>query len=74
MQCLIIRGAQLSVVRRLESEHVVDIHIQALSWLVKRIATYEGAKNKKARSKSITFFKVLLSLLGAIDNRDALKM
>ncbi|CDO77437.1 hypothetical protein BN946_scf184857.g44 [Trametes cinnabarina] len=72
--CLLIRGAQLSVVRRLDSKHVVDIHIHSLNWLGKRLAGYENAKNKKARNRCITFFRVLLPLLSSIDNRDALKI
>ncbi|KAI0672301.1 hypothetical protein C8Q78DRAFT_1026321 [Trametes maxima] len=72
--CLLIRGAQLSVVRRLESKYVVDIHTTSLNWVGKRLATYEGAKNKKARNKCILFFRVLLPLLSSIDNHDSLKI
>ena len=72
--CLLIRGAQLSVVRRLDSKHVVDIHTTFLNWAGKRLAAYDNAKNKKARNKCIMFFRVLLPLLSSIDQRDALKM
>ncbi|KAI9060084.1 hypothetical protein FKP32DRAFT_1578832 [Trametes sanguinea] len=72
--CLLIRGAQLSVVRRLDSKYVVDIHTRSLNWVGKRLAGYENAKNKKARNKCIMFFRVLLPLLSSIDNRDALKI
>ena len=70
--CLIIRGAQLTVVKKLEGRYVVDIHTTLLSWITKRIAAYEGAKNKKARNKSILLFKALLPILSTLDNRDAL--
>ncbi|KAI0657496.1 hypothetical protein C8Q70DRAFT_919344 [Cubamyces menziesii] len=72
--CLLIRGAQLSVVRRLDSKHVVDIHTTSLNWAGKRLAAYDNAKNKKARNKCIMFFRVLLPLLSSIDQRDALKI
>ncbi|OBZ76095.1 Cohesin subunit psc3 [Grifola frondosa] len=70
--CLMIRGAQLSVVRRLDSRYVVDIHTTCLTWIGKRLAAYENAKVKKARNKCILFFRALLPLLGTIDNRDSL--
>lgn len=72
--CLLIRGAQLSIVRRLDSKHIVDIHTTSLNWVGKRLAAYETAKNKKARNKCITFFRVLLPFCSSIDNRDSLAM
>ncbi|KAI8989117.1 hypothetical protein BD414DRAFT_486064 [Trametes punicea] len=72
--CLLIRGAQLSVVRRLDSKFVIDIHTTSLNWAGKRLAAYENSRNKKARNKCITFFRVLLPLLVPIDNQDALKI
>ncbi|PIL29081.1 hypothetical protein GSI_09129 [Ganoderma sinense ZZ0214-1] len=72
--CLMIRGAQLAVVRRLDPKYVVDIHITSLNWVGKRLAAYENAKNKKARNKCILFFRVLQPLLSSIDNQDSLKI
>ena len=72
--CLMIRGAQLAVVRRLESKYVVNIHTTSLNWVGKRLAAYENEKNKKARNKCILFFRVLQPLLSSIDNQDSLKM
>ncbi|OAX37862.1 hypothetical protein K503DRAFT_742134 [Rhizopogon vinicolor AM-OR11-026] len=73
-QSFIIRGAQLSVVKRLDSQYIVQTHTNLLTWIVKRIGTYEAAKNKKARKTAILFFKVLQPLLAAVDSRDALKI
>ncbi|KAI0772878.1 hypothetical protein BD413DRAFT_622407 [Trametes elegans] len=72
--CLLIRGAQLSVVRRLDSKHVVAIHTTSLNWVGKRLAAFGSAKNKKARTKCIKFFRVLLPLLSSINNRDSLQI
>ena len=72
--CLLIRGAQLAVVRRLDPKYVVDLHIVSLNWVGKRLAAYENGKNKKARNKCILFFRVLQPLLSSIDNQDSLKM
>ncbi|EGO01292.1 hypothetical protein SERLA73DRAFT_87834, partial [Serpula lacrymans var. lacrymans S7.3] len=70
----IIRGAQLSVVRRLDSKFVVQIHTNLLTWIVKRLTTYETNKNKKSRNLAILFFRVMLPLLTSVESRDALKI
>ncbi|KAL5478298.1 IRR1 [Sanghuangporus weigelae] len=72
--CLIMRGAQLSVIRKLASEYIVEIHTTLLSWITKKISAYETMKNKRGRNKSILFFKVLQHLLVGIDARDALNI
>jgi cohesin complex subunit SA-1/2 len=73
-QSFIIRGAQLSIVKKLDSQYIVQTHTNLLTWIVKLIGTYEAAKNKKARKTAILFFRVLQPLLAAVDSRDALKM
>ena len=72
--CFLIRGAHLAIVRRLDSQFVVDVHINALTWISKRLAAYENAKNKSGISKSLTFFKVLVPLSSTLDSRDSMKM
>ncbi|KAI0356888.1 hypothetical protein OH77DRAFT_1423133 [Trametes cingulata] len=72
--CLLIRGAQLSIVRRLDSKYVIDIHTTSLNWAGKRLGGYETAKNKKSRNRCIKFFRVLLPLLSSVNNRDALQI
>lgn len=72
--CLIMRGAQLSIIRKLPSEHIAEIHTTLLSWITKKISAYETMKNKRGRNKSILFFRVLQHLLVGIDSSDALKM
>ncbi|KAG0699163.1 hypothetical protein DFH29DRAFT_1070800 [Suillus ampliporus] len=73
-QSFMIRGAQLSIIKKLDSQYIVQTHTNLLTWIVKRIGTYEAAKNKKARKTAILFFKVLQPLLAAVDSRDALKI
>lgn len=74
LSCFVIRGSQLSIVRRLDGQYVVQVHSTLLTWITKRIAVYESNKNKNGLRSSITFFRVLLPLLGVIESRDALKM
>jgi len=73
--CFSLRGAQLAIIKRLDSEHVVNIHVSSISWIVKRLATYETAKNKKMAKKTLMFFRVLQQLVAvSMESRDALKM
>lgn len=70
----VIRGAHLSITQRLASQHIVEIHSTLLTWIVKRIASYEASGNKKKKADSIEFFRVLHALLNTIDSREAVKM
>ena len=69
-----IRGSQLSIVRRLDSQYIVQIHTQLLSWIGKKLAAYENTKNKKGLKTAVMFFKVMVPLFSIIQSRDALKM
>ena len=68
---LLIRGAQLAVVRRLDGKFVAQIHKNLLTWIGKRLAAYEKNKNKNSRKSSILFFKTLHPLLSSLGNKDA---
>ncbi|KDQ07525.1 hypothetical protein BOTBODRAFT_119941 [Botryobasidium botryosum FD-172 SS1] len=68
---LVIRGAHLSITRRLDSPHVVEIHEKCMSWILKRIAGYENNKNKTMKAKAIEFFRVLLPLLLTVERGEA---
>ena len=70
----LIRGAQLSVVRRIDSQYIVQIHTGLLTWIGKHLATYENNKNKKSLKTAILFFRVLIPMLATLDSREALKM
>lgn len=72
--CFVIRGGQLVVLKRLDAQFIVQIHVNLLNWVVKRLAAYQNNKNKKGLKKCLLFFRVLLPLLSSIQNRDALKM
>ncbi|KAG2361086.1 hypothetical protein BDR07DRAFT_1472291 [Suillus spraguei] len=62
-QSFMIRGAQLSIVKKLDSQYMVQTHTNLLTWI-----------NKRARKTAILFFKVLQPLLAAVDSRDALRI
>ncbi|KAG8914902.1 hypothetical protein FRC00_009816 [Tulasnella sp. 408] len=68
---LVIRGAQLSIVQRLDGENVVTIHQELVAWITKRIAQYEKSGNKKLRNAAIEFFHSLTQLLISADSADA---
>lgn len=71
---LVIRGAQLSIVQRLDGENVVTIHQELIAWVTKRIAQYEKSGNKKLRNAAIEFFHSLTQLLISADSGDATQM
>lgn len=70
----LIRGAQLAVVRRLESRYVVKTHKDLLQETIKNVSAYEKSKNKKRLSVSVSFFRALVPLLKGVESRDALAM
>lgn len=72
--CFVIRGGQLVVLKRLDPQFIVQIQVNLLNWIVKRLAVYQNNKNKKGLKNCLLFFKVLVPLLNSIQNRDALKM
>lgn len=72
--CLVVRGSQLSILRRLPSRFVVQIQTNLLSWITKKITGYEKNNNKKGLKTAILFFRVLVPLLNALVGADALKM
>lgn len=72
--CLMMRGAQLAIVRKLESQYIVVIHTQLLGWVAKRLGAYESNKHQKRKEAAVRFFKVLQPLLAPLESRDALAM
>ena len=73
-QCFVLRGSQLSVLRRLDAQFIVQIHINLLNWIAKRLKAYESNKNKRLKKTSILFFRLLVPLVNGIDDEHALKM
>ncbi|KAJ1301134.1 hypothetical protein OPQ81_003546 [Rhizoctonia solani] len=71
---LIIRGAQLSVLRRLDTAQVANIHTTCISWIVTKISGYQTKGNKDARNRSVAFFKSLVWLLGTVESADAIRI
>ncbi|KAK0451767.1 hypothetical protein EV421DRAFT_2075799 [Armillaria borealis] len=72
--CFVVRGVQLSIVRRLDSEYIVQIHTNLISWLGKRLSTYQSNNNKKSLKRTILCFRVLTQMLSVIQNREALQI
>jgi cohesin complex subunit SA-1/2 len=77
----IIRGAQLSVVRRLDSRYVVRAHKELIREAVQRVSSLDkttGAKHKgtskKRMSVAVGFFRAMVPLLKGMESRDALAM
>ncbi|TFK29563.1 hypothetical protein FA15DRAFT_632012 [Coprinopsis marcescibilis] len=73
-QAFVQRGSQLSVVRRLDPQHVVAVHVNLLNWIIKRLSVYNTNKNKKLLKSALLFFRVLTSLASGLLSGDALKI
>lgn len=71
---LVIRGAQLSVLRRLDTAQVANVHTSCISWIVKKISGYQTMGNKSARNRAVAFFKSLVWLLGTVESTDAIRI
>jgi cohesin complex subunit SA-1/2 len=72
--CLVIRGSQLSIVKRLEGQYLIQIHTTLVSYLIQRLTAYEKNKNKKSFKTAMSFFRALVPLLLAVQSRNALEM
>ncbi|EIN14604.1 hypothetical protein PUNSTDRAFT_140847 [Punctularia strigosozonata HHB-11173 SS5] len=72
--CFLVRGAQLSVLRKLDASFIVEIHTTLLSWLGKRLGAYESSKNKRLLETTISLFRPLASLVIGVDSQDALNI
>ncbi|KAJ6588456.1 hypothetical protein B0H19DRAFT_207200 [Mycena capillaripes] len=70
----ILRGAHLAVLKKMDTQYIVQIQTTALSWIAKRIAGYEANSNKKSLRIAVTFFRALTPLLAVIQSRDAMKI
>ncbi|TFL03902.1 hypothetical protein BDV98DRAFT_563241 [Pterulicium gracile] len=74
LSCLVVRGAQLAIVARLDEESIVDIQMELLTWIGKRLTAYQADDNRRGRKRATRFFRVLLPLLAALPRKDALRL
>ncbi|KAF9011840.1 hypothetical protein BDQ17DRAFT_1396897 [Cyathus striatus] len=72
--CFVVRGSQLSILRRLESRYIVQVHSNLLTWIGKRLASYQSNNNKKGLKLGALFFRALTPLVSIVGSRDALKI
>lgn len=70
----LVRGAQLAVVRRLQTRYIVQTHKDLLRETIKNVSAYEKSKNKKRLGVSVSFFRALVPLLKGVESRDALAL
>ncbi|WVQ70491.1 hypothetical protein IAR50_000010 [Cryptococcus sp. DSM 104548] len=81
----VIQGSHFTVLRQLHPSDVCDFHISALDYcsrkLTSAVKSESTARNKEQKTRAvkrryavITFLKVLVPLLGAVQGKDALKI
>lgn len=71
---LLVRGAQLSVIRSLPAHCIISIHTALISWIAKKISAYNSTKKKRGVVDSVGFFKALQNLLVGLGKEDAMVM
>ncbi|GAW03352.1 mitotic cohesin complex [Lentinula edodes] len=71
--CFILRGGQLTILRRLDVQLLVEIHTSLLSWIIKQIGARPSSNSKDLKSL-LSFFQGLVPLVSAVQNRDALRI
>ncbi|KAJ4490347.1 hypothetical protein J3R30DRAFT_3693942 [Lentinula aciculospora] len=71
--CFILRGGQLTILRRLDAQYLVEIHTTLISWIIKQIGTRPSSNSKDLKS-FLPFFRGLVPLVAAMQSRDALKI
>jgi cohesin complex subunit SA-1/2 len=69
-----IRGAHLAVQARLSSQYVSHILTGLSNWLVQKLETAEGKKDKEMTKKVSTLFRALVQLVIGLEPTDALKL
>ncbi|GAA6050117.1 hypothetical protein JCM3770_001381 [Rhodotorula araucariae] len=70
----VVRGAHLAIVDSLPTEDHLRLHVDALRWVVPKLAHLEETKRKDERGRAVAFFKALAHLLLGLDGRSALKV
>jgi cohesin complex subunit SA-1/2 len=70
----VVRGAQLSVLNRLAGEPFYALHTRLITWIAKKVATYEENKKRSLRNKTINVFRALTNLLHGVQPAEANRM
>ncbi|KAJ3790131.1 hypothetical protein GGU10DRAFT_383650 [Lentinula aff. detonsa] len=71
--CFILRGGQLTILRRLDTQYIVEIHTNLINWIVKQFGTRSNSNGKDFKSL-LPFFRGLIPLVAVVQSRDALKI
>ncbi|KAF5365253.1 hypothetical protein D9758_005390 [Tetrapyrgos nigripes] len=72
--CYVIRGSQLVILHRLDTQHIVQVHTNLLTWIAKQIGSHHSSNKKKEMKTDITFFRALIPLFASLQSRDGLKI
>jgi cohesin complex subunit SA-1/2 len=74
VNAFVVRGAQLSIINRLDGEHFVSLHTRLVGWAAKKVAAYEANKKKSLRNKALHVFRALSNLLLGVQPAEASRM
>lgn len=71
---VVVRGPHLSILRKIAPGAYVQIHVDALTWAVKKAAALAEDDSSAARDRVATMFKGLACLLAGLSGKEALAM
>ncbi|KAF7319423.1 SCD domain-containing protein [Mycena chlorophos] len=73
-QAFVLRGAHLAVLKRVDTQYVVQVQTTAVTWIAKKLGSLQTSKNKRGLLVGVTFFKALIPLLAGLQQKDAMKI
>ncbi|KAH8829165.1 hypothetical protein DL96DRAFT_1814433 [Flagelloscypha sp. PMI_526] len=68
-----LRGTHLTVLKRLSSAHIVEIHLKLTTWLAQRIHEYDKEDAHTLLKRTADLFKFLVALVNGLDTKDAVR-
>lgn len=70
----LVRGPQLSIVKKLPREDHARIHTDSIAYIVERLTRYVDSEQEDQAANAIRLFKPLAHLLTGLDGKGALIM
>jgi cohesin complex subunit SA-1/2 len=70
----IVRGPQLSILKRLPGDYHVKIHTNIIDYITEKMENYDKAGRKEQMTKAISLFKALSNILTGLDGRASLQV
>lgn len=71
---VVVRGAHLSILRKLASPAYVRIHTNVIAWTIKKAAALEDTQQSAAKDRAALAFRGLANIVAGLNGKEALAM